>query len=116
MILTILSFILSLPSQCYELALINELPAFTYYQASVISYIYIYIYIYIFVYIDDIHIYMDNIQTISLYQFDIWNNDNILHNFSIYTYKLYTCKLSIKKNYILVSGKHINKLDLNQEK
>ena len=67
MILTILSFILSLPSQCYELALINELPAFTYYQASVISYIYIYI----FVYIDDIHIYMDDIQTISLYQFDI---------------------------------------------
>ena len=93
MILTILSFILSLPSQCYELALINELPAFTYHQASVISYIYIYI----FVYIDDIHIYMDDIQTISLYQFDIWNNDNILHNFSMHTYKLYTCKLSIQK-------------------
>ena len=69
MILTILSFILSLPSQCYELAFVNELPAFTYHQASVISYIYIYIYI--FVYIDDIHIYMDDIQTISLYQFDI---------------------------------------------
>ena len=67
MILTILSFILSLPSQCYELAFVNELPAFTYHQASVISYIYIYI----FVYIDDIHIYMDDIQTISLYQFDI---------------------------------------------
>ena len=44
MILTILSFILSLPSQCYELALINELPAFTYHQASVISYIYIRLY------------------------------------------------------------------------